>query len=77
MPTFSAITKVKDRKRSEGLGAGLEKLNPAPMGVGVFELEDGSGEWEVGAYFHDKPDELSLMILDSKNSLNSTRGVLA
>ena len=65
MLTYSAITKVKDRKRAEGLGIGLEKLNPAPMGVGVFELEDGSGEWEVGAYFHDKPDEISIIILET------------
>ena len=65
MLTYSAITKVKDRKRAEGLGVGLEKLNPAPMGVGVFELEDGSGEWEVGAYFHDKPDEISIIILET------------
>ena len=43
----------------------LEKLNPPPMGVGVFELEDGSGEWEVGAYFHDRPDEISILILEN------------
>ena len=65
MVTYSAITKVKDRERAEGLGVALEKLNPPPMGVGVFELEDGSGEWEVGAYFHDKPDELSILILEN------------
>ena len=65
MLTYSAITKVKDRKRAKGLGIGLEKLNPAPMGVGVFELEDGSGGWEVGAYFHDKPDEISIIILET------------
>ena len=35
------------------------------MGVGVFELEDGSGEWEVGAYFHDRPDEISILILEN------------
>ena len=63
--TYSAITKVKDRERAEGLGVALEKLNPPPMGVGVFELEDGSGEWEVGAYFHDKPDEISILILEN------------
>ena len=65
MLTYSAITKVKDRGRAEGLGVALEKLNPPPMGVGVFELEDGSGEWEVGAYFHDKPDEISILILEN------------
>jgi len=63
--TYSAITKVKDRERAEGLGVALEKLNPPPMGVGVFELEDGSGEWEVGAYFHDKPDEISILLLEN------------
>ena len=65
MLTYSAITKVKDRGRAEGLGVALEKLNPPPMGVGVFELEDGSGEWEVGAYFHDKPDEISILLLEN------------
>ncbi len=65
MLTYSAITKVKDRGRAEGLGVALEKLNPPPMGVGVFELEDSSGEWEVGAYFYDKPDEISILILQN------------
>ena len=65
MLTYSAITKVKDRERAEGLGVALEKLNPPPMGVGVFELEDSSGKWEVGAYFHDRPDEISILILES------------
>ena len=65
MLSYSAITKVKDRERAEGLGVALEKLNPPPMGVGVFELEDGSGKWEVGAYFHDRPDEISILILEN------------
>ena len=65
MLTYSAITKVKDRERAEGLGVALERLDPPPMGVGVFELEDGSGEWEVGAYFNDKPNEISILILEN------------
>ena len=65
MITYSAITKVKERKRAEGLGLALEKLYPAPSGVGVFELEDGSGEWEVGAYFTEQPDEISLLLLEN------------
>ena len=65
MLTYSAITKVKDKDRAEGLGFALEKLDPPPMGVGVFELEDGSGEWEVGAYFNDKPNEISILILEN------------
>ena len=65
MLTYSAITKVKDKERADGLGVALERLDPPPMGVGVFELEDGSGEWEVGAYFNDKPDEISILILEN------------
>ena len=65
MITYSAITKVNIRKQAEGLGLALEKLDPAPSGVGVFELEDGSGEWEVGAYFIEQPDEISLLLLEN------------
>ena len=65
MLTYSAITKVKDKERADGLGVALERLDPPPMGVGVFELEDGSGEWEVGAYFNDKPNEISILILEN------------
>ena len=61
---------MKDRKRAEGLGIAFEKLNPAPMGVGVFELEDGSSEWEVGAYFDDEPDEVSILILENAFEAN-------
>jgi ribosomal protein L11 methyltransferase len=31
--------------------------------VGVFEIEDGSGLWEVGGYFLEKPEEATLMML--------------
>ena len=65
MLTYSAITKVKDKDRAEGLGFALEKLDPPPIGLGVFELEDGSGKWEVGAYFNDKPNEISILILEN------------
>ena len=36
---------------------------PEPTGVGVFEVEDGSGLWEVGGYFTDAPDEAGLALL--------------
>jgi len=38
-------------------------MDPAPTGVGVFEIEDGSGRYEVGAYFEDAPDEIVLALL--------------
>ena len=45
------------------LGAALEGLTPHPIGVGVFDIEDGSGFYEVGGYFTEKPDDIALALL--------------
>lgn len=63
MPTWTALTTLPDEASAETLGAILEDLDPAPVGVGVFEIEDGSGRWEVGAYFTDPPDEIALALM--------------
>ncbi|WP_417599486.1 50S ribosomal protein L11 methyltransferase [Pararhodobacter oceanensis] len=63
MPTYTALTTLPDEARATALGEALEELDPAPMGVGVFELEDGSGLWEVGAYFTESPDDIALTLM--------------
>lgn len=63
MPTFTAFTTLPDRDRAEALSELLEELDPAPYGVGVFEIEDGSERWEVGSYFLDAPDETGLALI--------------
>lgn len=63
MPTFSALTTVPRAAAAEALGAALDRLDPAPSGVGVFEIEDGSGRWEVGGYFDVPPDVAGLALL--------------
>ncbi|RVV98490.1 50S ribosomal protein L11 methyltransferase [Mesobaculum littorinae] len=63
MPTFTALTTLTGQDAAEGLGAALDELDPAPEGVGVFEMEDGSGLWEVGGYFTEQPDETALALL--------------
>ncbi|GGD35514.1 50S ribosomal protein L11 methyltransferase [Sinisalibacter lacisalsi] len=63
MPTFTAFTTLDGHAPAEALGAALEDLDPAPTGVGVFEVEDGSGLWEVGGYFTEAPDEIALALL--------------
>jgi len=62
MPTFTALTTLTGQKNAESLGEALERLIPEPTGVGVFEVEDGSGLWEVGAYFIEAPDEAGLAL---------------
>ena len=63
MPTFTALTTLPGREAAEALGAALETLEPAPTGVGVFEIEDGSGLWEVGGYFYAPRDAVALALL--------------
>jgi ribosomal protein L11 methyltransferase len=63
MPTFSALTTLPGKEPAEALAEALETLEPEPTGVGVFEIEDGSGLWEVGAYFLDPPDTVALALL--------------
>ena len=63
MTTFTALTTLPGKINASDLGDALERLTPQPIGVGVFELEDGSGLWEVGAYFSEKPDDISLALL--------------
>lgn len=63
MTTFTALTTLPGRAAAEQLGLALEELDPAPMGVGVFEIEDDSGLYEVGAYFEEQPDGIALTLL--------------
>ena len=48
MMTWTALTTLNNKAQAEALGEALETLTPEPTGVGVFEVEDGSGVWEVG-----------------------------
>lgn len=63
MPTFSALTTTDGQEAAEALADALERMNPAPVGLGVFEIEDGSDRWEVGAYFEERPNEVLLAVL--------------
>jgi ribosomal protein L11 methyltransferase len=65
MPTFTALTTVAGKDTAEALSDAIERLEPAPVGVGVFEIEDGSGLWEVGGYFTEAPDRVGLALLEA------------
>ena len=61
--TWTAFTKLPAKDPAEALGEAMEELEPAPSGIGVFEIEDGSGTWEVGGYFTETPDDIELALL--------------
>ena len=61
MSTWTALTTLDDKGRAEALADAAERLEP--VGVGIFEIEDGSETWEVGVYFEEPPDEVALALL--------------
>lgn len=63
MTTYTAITTLTGKEPAEQMGLAMENMIPEPMGIGVFEMEDGSGLWEVGAYFDELPDQTELDLL--------------
>lgn len=63
MTTWTALTTLAGKPAADALGAAMEGMEPAPTGVGVFEIEDASGLWEVGGYFEAPPDEAGLALL--------------
>lgn len=63
MTTFTAITSLVGREKAESLSEALEDFDPTPEGVGIFEIEDGSGRWEVAGYFEETPDDIALALL--------------
>ncbi|KAB6717651.1 MULTISPECIES: 50S ribosomal protein L11 methyltransferase [Roseobacteraceae] len=63
MTTYTAFTKTDAKAKADALGEALETIVPEPTGVGVFEMEDGSGLWEVAAYFTNAPDDIELALL--------------
>lgn len=71
MPTYTALTTLVGKSAAEALGEAMERLYPEPTGVGVFEVEDGSGIWEVGGYFIEAPDRAGLALLEVMHGAKS------
>ena len=63
MPTYTALTTLMGEDAANALAEAIEKMEPEPTGVGVFEIEDDSGLWEVGAYFLEPPNAVMLEVL--------------
>nr|WP_213393952.1 50S ribosomal protein L11 methyltransferase [Yoonia sp.] len=65
MTTYTALTTMHGEDAAYALSEALEHLDPEPIGTGVFEIEDGSGLWEVAAYMTDRPDAGVLAVLSA------------
>ena len=65
MNSFSVIAAVSGQKKASEIAEVLERLTPEPMGIGVFEIDEISEEWEVSAFFLSTPNYIQLGILES------------
>lgn len=71
MTTYTALTTLPGEDLAIKLADALEALVPEPTGIGIFEVEDGSGLWEVGAYFDVPPDVAGLEVLTALYGVKS------
>lgn len=60
--TWTAFAQTTERARAEALGAAIEEILE-PEALGVLEVEDGTGTWEVGVYLDARPDIAVLSLL--------------
>ena len=70
MLTYTALTNLPGKLQADALVEALENLDPAPTGVGMFEVEDGQGIWEVSGYFLEAPSDISLALLSAAYGAN-------
>ncbi len=63
MTTWTAFTTLPGEESAEALADAVGGLEPFPTGVGICEIEDGSGLWEVAGYFSEPPDQAALALL--------------
>jgi len=55
---------VSGESRGQALADAMEKMDPAPVGVGCFEVDEDNDLWEVAGYFNSAPDGLTFSILE-------------
>ena len=63
MTLFHATTTIRGAEAAARLMEALDELPLAPAASGVHDRDDGSGIWEVGAYFEARPDAAGLALL--------------
>ncbi len=65
MLTYAALTTVTGQDLAQTVADAIEEMTPEPTAVGVTEVEDGSGLYEVGAYFVDPPDLAGFALIEA------------
>ena len=69
MASYTVFTKTVGKELANKVVLSIERMTPKPVGVGIFKIEDGSGLWEIGIYFSERPNSVELRILEEVYNL--------
>lgn len=62
---WTAFATIENERDAQSLAEAMERIDPAPVGVGCFEIDEGNDLWEVGGYFGEKPNPVLLALLEA------------
>ncbi len=67
---FSSIAVVKNELMACQVACLLENTQPSPQCVGIFEIEDGNGKWEVGSFYKTEPQKIQFLLIEKIFNIN-------
>lgn len=73
MTLYHAISEVPGKAAAQALFDALDEVWPAPKASGTHDRDDGTGIWEVSAYFEGRPDETLLDLVAAANGASAFR----
>ena len=62
---WTAFATVACEPDAQTLAEAMERMDPAPVGVGCFEIDEDDDLWEVGGYFAARPNPVLLALLEA------------
>ncbi len=62
---YTAFATIPNERDAQTLADALERLDPAPVGIGCFEIDEQDDLWEVGGYFSERPNGIVLALLEA------------
>ena len=64
MSNYSVFATTVGELSANLISHSLERMTPSPVGIGVLEVEDGCGLWEVSGFFSEMPNLVGIEILE-------------
>ena len=76
MKTYVLTCLVESESSARQLCSLIEKVDPTPIGVGFFELDERNSIWEIEAYFKEKPKIGIIALLEGLYETNFSLSTL-